>query len=181
MKMRYTTIIDISEYRDLYRNIHVRLVYLHMCLKAGYHDSDRDWVKVSVRSLAADVGISVGAVRHALQQLVKYKLIAPKSGLYYVRKFIVEQPITARAATAKQAKQQRSVQARADEQQQLDKQLDQQRRQRKQLEQQGKSPWMAYYEYKQQQAAAGDQEAAQWVAANKAEYERQRQVIANKE
>ena len=69
--MRYTTVIDISDYRHIYKSANCRLVYLHLVLKAGYHDDDRDIVDVSIRNLAMRVGISVSATRHALRMLEK--------------------------------------------------------------------------------------------------------------
>lgn len=67
--MRYTTIIDITEDRALYRNQAARLVYLHLVLKSGYHDDDRDIAVLSIRSMAADIGLTVSAVRHAIAKL----------------------------------------------------------------------------------------------------------------
>lgn len=60
--MRYTTIVDISEYASLYRNHNARLVYLHLALRSGYHDNDRDLIDVSVRRLA-DAVASLSARR----------------------------------------------------------------------------------------------------------------------
>ena len=61
--MRYTTVIDISEMPEVYKNSTARLIYLHMSLKAGYHDADRDLVKLSIRRLSSDVGVTVSATR----------------------------------------------------------------------------------------------------------------------
>ena len=94
--MRYTTLIDITQCEALYTNINIRLVYLHLVLKAGYHDHDKDIVNISIRRLAADVGISVSATRHAIKQLVKYKMVNQAKGALAVRKWCPEQPITTR-------------------------------------------------------------------------------------
>lgn len=67
--MRYTTIIDITEFREVYRSISCRLVYLHLALKASYQDADRDEVTASIRSLEADTGLTMAAVRHAMKKL----------------------------------------------------------------------------------------------------------------
>lgn len=86
--MRYTTVIDITDFPQIYRNIHARLVYIHMALKAGYHDDDRDICRLSIRSLAADVGITVSATRNALLQLEKSGLISKSSDCWIVKKWV---------------------------------------------------------------------------------------------
>lgn len=86
--MRYTTVIDIIDFPQIYRNIHARLVYIHMALKAGYHDDDRDICRLSIRSLAADVGITVSATRNALLQLEKSGLISKSSDCWIVKKWV---------------------------------------------------------------------------------------------
>lgn len=94
--MRYTTILDLRDWPNLYRNINIRLVYLHLCLCSGYHDYNRDVTKISVRGLAADSGLTESAVRHALRQLEKYKIIKRKNGTTMVAKWLKEQSITPR-------------------------------------------------------------------------------------
>lgn len=96
--MRYTTIIDLTEYPRLYANVNVRLVYLHMCLRAGYHDEDRDAVRESIRALAADTGLTVAAIRHALAVLKKENLTYSVGGRLYVRKWCAPASISKRKA-----------------------------------------------------------------------------------
>ena len=86
--MRYTTVIDITDYPQIYRNMNARLVYVHMALKAGYHDDDRDICRLSIRSLAASVGITVSATRNALVQLEKSGLISKSSDCWIVKKWV---------------------------------------------------------------------------------------------
>lgn len=88
--MRYTTIIDISEIPVIYRNQNACRVYIHMALKSGYHDADRDVIRVSVRRLAADCGISVAAARHALGVLQRAGLVASEAGSWRVRKWVLD-------------------------------------------------------------------------------------------
>lgn len=88
--MRYTTVIDISEFPDIYRNRNACRVYIHMALKSGYHDADRDVIRVSVRRLAADCGISVAASRHALGVLQRAGLVASEAGAWRVRKWVLD-------------------------------------------------------------------------------------------
>lgn len=105
--MRYTTLIDIREWPSLYRNLNVRLVYLHLTLAAGYHDQNRDVIVVSIRQLAADVGITVAATRHALKMLTKVNLIKtnPSKSAILVRKWLSEQTVSKRTAAATSKKE----------------------------------------------------------------------------
>lgn len=89
--MRYTTIIDISEMPELYRNVNTRAIYLHLVLKSGYHDNDRDRIRVSIRRLAIDAGVTISATRNALQQLEKAGMIERSSdGFFAVKKWILD-------------------------------------------------------------------------------------------
>lgn len=110
--MRYTTVIDISEEREVYTNHNARLVYLHLCLKAGYEDSNRDYCRCSIRTLAADVGITVAAVRHALHVLAKAALVERRDGGYMVAKFVLDKHITKRPRTKRQQHEQEEARQR---------------------------------------------------------------------
>ena len=95
--MRYTTIIDISEIPEIYRNLNTRAIYLHLVLKSGYHDNDRDKARISIRRLASDSGLTVSATRNALQQLEKAGMIErPGDGQIAVRKWILDMKPTPR-------------------------------------------------------------------------------------
>lgn len=102
--MRYTTVIDISENPYVYKNANARLLYLHMCLKSGWHDDDRDCLTVSVRKLAADVGITVSACRHALALLQKHKMLTRTNGVWQLKKWIIDAPPTPRPRKGQVAK-----------------------------------------------------------------------------
>lgn len=104
--MRYTTVIDISELPEIYRNMTARLIYVHMSLKAGYHDSDRDLVTLSIRRLSAEVGVTVSATRHALHLLERSGLISREGQLWRVKKWVEEQTITTRAKTKREMQEQ---------------------------------------------------------------------------
>lgn len=104
--MRYTTVIDISEITEIYKNPTARLLYLHMSLKAGYHDADRDLVRLSIRRLSADVGVTVSATRHALHQLERVGLLTREGELWRVKKWVEEQQITTRAKTKREMQEQ---------------------------------------------------------------------------
>lgn len=165
--MRYTTIIDISTSQVLYKSHNIRLVYLHLCLKAGYHDNDRDLVRISIRSLAADVGLTVGAVRHALEQLQKYRMITRRGDLWQVSKWVNEQPITTRAKTAKQQaaiSQQAALKKAREEREQ---QLEIESMRRKEMLSGDKSSWQLYVENQAKKAAAGEPDAIAWCEKHK--------------
>lgn len=104
--MRYTTVIDISEMPDVYKNSTARLIYMHMSLKAGYHDSDRDLVTLSIRRVAAEVGVTVSATRHALHLLERSGLISREGQLWRIKKWVEEQTITTRAKTKREMQEQ---------------------------------------------------------------------------
>lgn len=171
--MRYTTVIDISEIPTVYRNHNARLLYIHLCLKAGYHDNDRDIVSLSVRQMSAQSGLTVSAVRHALLVLEKSHLVTRQGTVLYVRKWIAEQSITARPRTARQQAQISAEAQRRKEQEQRDLQLEIERKQREDLWAQGKTQFMLYYENLQKRAEAGDAEAAELVQRHRKTYEAQ--------
>lgn len=178
--MRYTTIIDITEMPAVYRCTAARILYLHITLIAGYHDNDRDIVDCSIRSLAAASGLTVSATRHALAVLIKAGLIDRQGLVWHVRKWIPEQPITARAKTAKQQARIEEAAKRKSEQEQRERQLAIEKEQRKQLEAQGKTSFMAYYESLLKRAQDGDQEAIRLCNRHRATYESHKQANNDK-
>lgn len=94
--MRYTTIIDITELPSVYKNKNARLIYLHMVLRSGYHDNDRDVIDTSIRRLASEIGTTVSTVRHALKLLERNGLITRDSERTKVTKWLQQEAITAR-------------------------------------------------------------------------------------
>lgn len=94
--MRYTTVIDITENPAVWRSWSARNLYLFMSLKAGWHDEDRDILKTSIRTLAADSGLTVSATRCALTLLLKHKLLEKVDGGFRVLKWICLDPPTPR-------------------------------------------------------------------------------------
>lgn len=102
--MRYTTIIDIRENHAVYRNQNARLVYLHLVLASGYHDTDRDIADISLRALAEQTGITLSATRHALTQLERAGLLERTSDRkYHVKKWILDEPPSPRPRKAQAA------------------------------------------------------------------------------
>lgn len=169
--MRYTTVIDISEFRTLYRNPSVRLVYFHLCLKAGYHDNDRDVCSLSIRSLAADVGLTVSAIRHALHVLESSGLIARSGPVTTVKKFVLEQTVTPRAKTEREKRKQ---EARVDERrraEEKDAREAAERAQRDELWSKGKTQFMVWYEELLKEAESGNPDAIEKVRKYKSTYD----------
>lgn len=174
--MRYTTIIDISQ-AEIYRSVNARLVYLHLCLKAGYHDDDRDLIVVSIRNLAAQLGLTLSATRFAVAQLEKSKLLTHTGSVWRVRKWVDEKSITSRKkeaqAAASAAKSKLSEEARRAE---SEKQAEESAR-LEAIRTSGKTPFEQYYEAQLALAEAGDPQAIEVVEKRKAMYE---SIIKNK-
>lgn len=106
--MRYTTIVDITETEEVYRNPNTRLVYLHLVLKSGYRTDDRDRIRISLRRLAWEVGITIAAARYALKALERAALLSyTEGGTIEVVKFVIPEPYAQRpsAKTPKAAPQ----------------------------------------------------------------------------
>lgn len=169
--MRYTTIIDITELREVYRSTSAKLLYLHMVLKAGYHDYDRDFCRLSIRSLAMETRLSVSSVRCALKKLESLHLIRKTAGGYLVTKFIMEQPITKRARTKRQQQDQERGVEREQAQQRLELEHQENAKLVEDARAKNKTPFMVWYEDMQRKADAGDIEAAESVRRNRAVYE----------
>lgn len=94
--MRYTTILDLRDWPKLYKNPNCRLIYLHLVLLARYEDTYKDWCHVSFRRLAADVGLTESATRHAIKILEASKLIRRKNGWIWVAKWLKDPTVTPR-------------------------------------------------------------------------------------
>lgn len=122
--MRYTTLIDISQDAALYRNHSVRLIYLHLALKSGYHDNDRDKIRTSIRRLAAEVGISVAATRHGLNQLKKAGLLSISNEAWIVKKWVLDEKPGSRTQPKSQPKSDNSLRRAMDEQEDFNRRLD---------------------------------------------------------
>lgn len=94
--MRYTTIIDVTEIPDIWRNPNVTRLYFYMAMRCGYHDDDRDQLRISIRNLAYASGLTLSACRHALKVLQKFGLVSPMEDHYQVKKFLLETKPTSR-------------------------------------------------------------------------------------
>lgn len=168
--MRYTTIIDLSEFPAVYRNKNVRLVYLHLVFKSGYHDNDRDLIDISIRNLAWSVGLSVSATRHALHILEQARMIKRAGPLWHVRKFIIEQEITPRAKTQRESKRAAAAAVEKARNQALNTELDKERERRQNLADNNTSDFIIYYEDLVRRAKAGDIDAQETMRKRKDMY-----------
>lgn len=178
--MRYTTVIDIREIPEVYRNQNVRLLYLHLCLLAGYHDNDRDLVRISIRNLATSSGLTVSATRHAVKILVKWKILRVKGSIYRVRKYIEEGTITPRARTRKAAQVAENAKIEAADAMTREQSEEQSKAVLETIYAQGKTPFMVWYEKKMEAAASGDVDALRIVEEKRAQYEAHLNNLQNK-
>lgn len=176
--MRYTTIIDISEYPSLYRNLNIRLVYLHLCLASGYHDDDRDLYQGSIRTLARQTGLTIAAVRHALDQLLKASMVVRQGPLWQVRKFVIERPITPRAKSRKQEQRQQALDMQEQERLARDQERQAYEAKAAELRARGKTSFMVYYEQQMELARAGDPNAISFVKSNETMYKQHAAQVA---
>lgn len=164
--MRYTTIIDISEIQDVYRNSNVRLVYLHLVLKSGYHDDDLDKIKLSVRGIMYGTGLSLSAVRHALQVLEKNGLLERRNGSTYVRKFLYQKAAKKRPKASEIDPGGKRVDSSSAAVQEVGSELSDLEKWRKR-----RDSFIKYYQDLQERAKNGDETARAAVARNKKLYE----------
>lgn len=175
--MRYTTIIDISEIPILYRNPNTRLLYLHMALRSGYHDEDRDLIAVSIRRLAAESGLTISATRHALQQLESCRMLERVGTAWRVKKWIGEQTITSRPRSEKKRLEMEEKQRREAADAEEKRRTREERKKEKELRKSGKTSFMLYYESQLELAKQGDIQAIENVRRHKKFYEQQKEQI----
>lgn len=178
--MRYTTIIDITEFPQVFNNQNACRLYLYMCLKAGYHDNDRDLLDISIRRLALQANLSLSATRHALAVLERHHLLTRIGTVFQITKWVQAQEISSRPKTVRQQKAIDAAAARARDQEEKERAEAVDKQRRLALQSQGKTSFMLYYESKLAAAEAGDEEARKIVEKNKATYEEHKQEIQKK-
>lgn len=171
--MRYTTVIDLRDFPQLYKNQNVRVLYLHMALAAGYHVDNLDLVRCSLRQLAEGAGLTLSAVRHGLKVLTAAGMLQPIEGGWMVKKWL-------QLETAKRPKNTAEGQATA-EREAAQERLNQDQNETKlrQLHDwaHGATQLTRIYDEKRAAAAAGDAEAADFCARNAARAEQQRAAV----
>lgn len=154
--MRYTTLLDITEFPYLYRNRNVRLCYLHLVLKSGYHDSDRDLIEISIRRLADDVGITMGAARHALKVLKVYELIDFHGTTIEVKKWLIPDTISPRTRSTNGKSSEAATQVQLQKQLELEKSSSERSEYQRRLKEERTTGFMLFFEQKYKDYMAGD-------------------------
>lgn len=122
--MRYTTIIDITEFPAIWSSASCRTLYLHLVLKSGWHDDDRDIIRSSIRQLSANTGLTKSAVEHAIRQLTKAGLLDKVGQAYRVTKWTLQPKPSPRP----RQDQQRAAAASSDVARKWEEQLEESRR-----------------------------------------------------
>lgn len=178
--MRYTTVIDISEIQQVYRNMATRVLYVHMCLKCGYHDVDRDILDLSLRQLAAGAGLSLSATRHGLKILESAGLVRRQGAAWIVRKWLPEQSISQRPKTQREQRQIDAAVERKRQEAERDRADLVDRALREQQWAQGASPYQLYLQQLEAKANAGDSEAAEALQRHR-EMNKRRELEEQKE
>ena len=180
--MRYTTIIDLRDFPQLYRSVSARLIYLHLVLASGYHTEDRDLCGASLRQLEAQTGLTLSAVRHALQQLQKARLVSRVGNSLKVEKFVLSAPILKRPKTQTQVTDAQIQEQQLQQDEKRHREIQEYKDQAARLEALGKTTFMALFEQKQDAARAGDQDAAAFIARsmNIKRYEEHSRIMAER-
>lgn len=159
--MRYTTIIDIREFPQIYRNNHVKLVYLHLVLISGYHDEDRDQTPISIRQICYDTGLSLSAVRHSLKVLISAGLLSRSGITWTVKKFVLDKPISPRIRSEKKRSAVENLEReRIIKEEQSQREKEEKRRYQEEIKA-GKNPLKEMVKDLMNRAENGDQEAAE--------------------
>lgn len=159
--MRYTTIIDIREFPQIYRNDHVKLVYLHLVLISGYHDEDRDQTPISIRQICYDTGLSLSAVRHSLKVLISAGLLSRSGINWTVKKFVLDKPISPRIRSEKKRSAAENLEReRIIKEEQSQREKEEKRRYQEEIKA-GKNPLKEMVKDLMNRAENGDQEAAE--------------------
>ena len=174
---RYTTIIDISEAPLLYRNVNARLLYLHMVLRCGYTDNDRDLYTISMRRTAQEVGITYSALRCALNALTRYGLVTAQGNGYLVKKFLAKKEISPRAKTEQKERTAKVRQIDREEHEARAEAMKTEETKRLALRATGKTTFMLYVEELKRKAEQGDMEALEAYNRHKSTYERHKATI----
>ena len=159
--MRYTTIIDIREFPQIYRNDNAKLVYLHLVLISGYHNEDRDQTTISIRQISYDTGLTVSAVRHSLKVLISAGLLSRNGITWNVTKFVLEKPISPRIRSEKKRSAAENLEReRIIKEEQSQREKEEKRKYQEEIKA-GKNPLKEMVKDLMKRAQNGDEEAAE--------------------
>lgn len=170
--MRYTTIIDVSEIPRVYANSNAVRVYLHLCLRCGYHDGDRDIITLSIRRLSYDLGLTLSATRHALKLLLDQGLLQYNGGsTWTVIKWVTKKAIGTRAKSEAEQQLRDRRELENQEREERHRQQAAEDRKRESMRKQGKTSFTEYYEqYILPLAEKGDPEGLRLKALHEKTY-----------
>ncbi len=159
--MRYTTIIDIREFPQIYRNDHAKLVYLHLVLISGFHDDDRDQTPISIRQICYDTGLTLSSVRHSLKVLISAGLLSRSGITWTVKKFVLDKPISSRIRSEKKRSATENLEReRIIKEEQNQREKEEKRKYQEEIKA-GKNPLKEMVKDLMNRAENGDQEAAE--------------------
>lgn len=159
--MRYTTVIDIREFPQIYRNNNAKLVYLHLVLVSGYHDEDRDQTPISIRQICYDTGLSLSAVRHSLKVLISAGLLTRSGITWTVKKFVLDKPISPRIRSEKKRTAAENLEReRIIKEEQNQREKEEKRKYQEEIKA-GKNPLKEMVKDLMKRAQNGDEEAAE--------------------
>lgn len=159
--MRYTTVIDIREFPQIYRNNNAKLVYLHLVLISGYHDEDRDQTPISIRQICYDTGLSLSAVRHSLKVLISAGLLSRSGITWTVKKFVLDKPISPRIRSEKKRTAAENLEReRIIKEEQSQREKEEKRKYQEEIKA-GKNPLKEMVKDLMKRAQNGDEEAAE--------------------
>lgn len=159
--MRYTTVIDIREFPQIYRNNNAKLVYLHLVLISGYHDEDRDQTPISIRQICYDTGLSLSAVRHSLKVLISAGLLTRTGITWTVKKFVLDKPISPRIRSEKKRTAAENLEReRIIKEEQSQREKEEKRKYQEEIKA-GKNPLKEMVKDLMKRAQNGDEEAAE--------------------
>lgn len=173
--MRYTTVIDIREFPQIYRNNNAKLVYLHLALISGYHEDDRDQTPISIRQICYDTGLSLSAVRHSLKVLISAGLLTRSGITWTVKKFVLDKPIPPRIRSEKKRTAAENLEReRIIKEEQNQREKEEKRKYQEEIKA-GKNPLKEMVKDLMNRAENGDQEAAENLKRYKAVVEQIKQ------
>ena len=159
--MRYTTVIDIREFPQIYRNNNAKLVYLHLVLISGYHDEDRDQTPISIRQICYDTGLTISAVRHSLKVLISAGLLTRSGITWTVKKFVLDKPISPRIRSEKKRTAAENLEReRIIKEEQSQREKEEKRKYQEEIKA-GKNPLKEMVKDLMKRAQNGDEEAAE--------------------
>lgn len=164
--MRYTTIIDITDIPQVYNNINATRVYLHLCLTCGFTADDMDTLRISYRQLAAQLNITLSAVRYSLNLLTRYHLITIEGNIITVRKYLPKAEYKDRPKTQQEFKDQeyrKKVKAEFEKSIEEAKNFEQEQEIENQRRKQQVEAFCQHYRSMQERADKGDLEAQQYI------------------